>query len=53
MADCKGPVEGEPLDANDWYNKARTEQDHKQFEKPLSEQQIIGLRFNDAMQESI
>jgi hypothetical protein len=46
LADCKGPVEDEPLDIHDWYNKTLAKEQHKEFGDPLSEQQVYGLRFN-------
>jgi hypothetical protein len=42
--DCKGPVEDEPLDVHDWYDKAKAAADRAKHPAPLTEQQIISLR---------
>ena len=44
VADCKGPVEDEPLDCHDWYDKAKSAADRAKHPTPLTEQQIISLR---------
>ena len=44
IKDCKGPLEDEPLDCNDWYDKKKHESDHKLHPTPLGIQDIVALR---------
>jgi len=52
MDDCKGPVEDEPLDLHDWYNKSLAKEHHARHPEPLSEQQISDLRTLERQQKA-
>jgi hypothetical protein len=45
LADCKGPVEDEPLDVNNWYDKALAKEHHKRHKVLLTESQVAAMRF--------
>ena len=47
LDDCKGPVEDEPLDCHDWYNKKLAEQQHAEFGKVLTEADVARLRLEE------
>lgn len=50
MADCKGPVEDEPLDLHQWYDKKLAEEHHKLHPEPLDEAAIRALRGRPVIQ---
>lgn len=44
LLDCRGPVEVEPLDCHDWYNKNLSKAHHSKHPRPLSEPEVTALR---------
>lgn len=44
LDECKGPVEDEPLDCHDWYNKRLAAEHHARHPKQLSEREIKEMR---------
>jgi len=44
LADCKGPIEEEPLDVHNWYNKKLSAEHHARFAGPLDLERITELR---------